>query len=95
MLRGSESPESSGRDHDKDAFTIWMAGGGMKPGVQYGATDPMGYHIAENPVHVRDIHGTLLHLLGLNHKQLTFRYQGLDQRLTGVEEVKILHELLI
>ena len=95
MLQGAESPESCGRDHHKDAFTIWMAGGGMKPGVQYGATDPMGYHIAENPVHVRDIHGTLLHLLGLNHKQLTFRYQGLDQRLTGVEEVKILHELLL
>ncbi len=95
MLQGSESPEACGRDHHKDAFTIWMAGGGIKPGIQYGATDDMGYHIAENPVHVRDIHATMLHLLGVNHKQLSFRYQGLDQRLTGVEEVQILKELLV
>ncbi|MEY2599208.1 MAG: hypothetical protein RLZZ142_1467 [Verrucomicrobiota bacterium] len=94
MLQGSEHPDTCGRDHHKDAFTLWMAGGGIQPGVQYGSTDELGYSIAENPVHVRDIHGTLLHLLGIHHKNLTFRFQGLDQRLTGVEEVRILHPLL-
>ncbi|MEY5011655.1 MAG: hypothetical protein RLZZ253_2794, partial [Verrucomicrobiota bacterium] len=87
-------PDACGRDHHKDAFTVWMAGGGTRPGLQYGATDDLGYHVAENPVHVRDLHATLLHLLGIDHQKLTFRYQGLDQRLTGVEETRVIHELL-
>jgi hypothetical protein len=94
MLQGNESPDACGRDHHKDAFTVWMAGGGTRPGLQYGATDDLGYHVAENPVHVRDLHATLLHLLGIEHQKLTFRYQGLDQRLTGVEETRVIHELL-
>jgi hypothetical protein len=94
MLQGTESPDGAGRDHHKEAFTVWLAGGGIRPGVQYGATDELGHSVAENPVHVRDLHGTLMHLLGMDHRKLTFRYQGLDQRLTGVEEARILRELL-
>ncbi|MEY3129689.1 MAG: hypothetical protein RLY12_61 [Verrucomicrobiota bacterium] len=94
MLQGNESAEGCGRDHHKDAFTIWMAGGGLKPGVQYGATDETGYHIAENPVEVRDVHATLFQQLGIDHEKLTFRYQGLDQRLTGVEPARIIKEII-
>jgi hypothetical protein len=71
-----------------------MAGGGVKPGVQYGATDEMGYSIAEKPVNIRDLHATLLHLMGIHHEKLNYRYLGLDQRLTGVEEAKLLTELI-
>ncbi len=74
----------AGRDHHKDAFSVWLAGGGVKPGLSYGRTDEFGYHIAENPVHVHDLNATLLHLLGLDHERLTFRYQGRDYRLTDV-----------
>jgi arylsulfatase A-like enzyme len=73
-----------GRDHHPHAFTIWMAGGGVKPGITYGATDELGYHIAENRVHVHDLQATILHLLGIDHTQLTFRNQGRDFRLTDV-----------
>ena len=95
MLQGVEDPARCGRDHHKDAYTVWMAGGGVRGGTAYGATDEMGYSIAENPVEVRDFHATILHLLGLDHRQVSFRYQGLDQRLTGVEESRILTELLV
>jgi len=81
---GTGATTKAGRDHHKDAFTVWMAGGGVKPGITYGATDDLGYHIAENPVHVHDLNATLLHLLGLNHERLTYRYQGRDFRLTDV-----------
>jgi len=74
----------SGRDHHKDAYTIWMAGGGVKRGYTYGKTDELGFNIVENPMHVNDFHATLLHLLGLDHEQLTYRYQGRDFRLTDV-----------
>jgi hypothetical protein len=89
MLQGSENPETCGRDHHKEAFSIWLAGGGIKGGTTYGATDEMGYYIAENPVKVRDLHATLLHQLGLDHEKVTFRFQGLDQKLTGVEEAHV------
>ena len=75
---------SLGRDHHPQAFTMWFAGGGFKPGVTYGTTDDLGFHVAENPVHVHDIQATILHLLGLDHKRLTFRYAGRDFRLTDV-----------
>jgi hypothetical protein len=94
MLQGAETADAAGRDHHREAFTVWMAGGGIRPGVQYGATDDLGHSVAENAVSVRDLHGTLLHLLGVDHRKLTFRYQGLDQRLTGVEQTRVLHELL-
>lgn len=75
---------SLGRDHHPQAFTMWMAGGGIKPGITIGATDELGFHVVEDPVHVHDLHATLLHLLGIDHTKLTFRYQGRDFRLTDV-----------
>jgi uncharacterized protein (DUF1501 family) len=73
-----------GRDHHPHAFSIWMAGGGIKPGITYGQTDELGYHVVENPVHVHDLQATVLHLMGLDHTKLTFRFQGRDYRLTDV-----------
>lgn len=75
---------TDGRDHNPEGFTMWLAGGGVKGGVKYGATDEYGYYAVENKVHIHDLHATLLHLLGLNHKQLTYRYAGRDFRLTDV-----------
>ena len=75
---------TNGRDHNPHGFTMWMAGGGVKGGYAYGATDDYGYYAAENKMHVHDLHATLLHLLGLNHERLTFRYAGRDFRLTDV-----------
>ncbi len=75
---------SLGRDHHPQAFTVWMAGGGMKSGLSYGATDELGFHVVENPVHVHDLQATILHLLGLDHERLTFHHQGRDFRLTDV-----------
>lgn len=75
---------TNGRDHNPHGFTMWMAGGGVKGGYAYGATDDYGYYAAENKMHVNDLHATLLHLLGLNHERLTFRYAGRDFRLTDV-----------
>jgi hypothetical protein len=74
----------TGRDHHPNAFTIWMAGGGLKGGLTYGATDEIGWTITENPVHINDLHATLLHLFGLNHEVLTYRFEGRDYRLTDV-----------
>ncbi|WP_164103701.1 DUF1501 domain-containing protein [Candidatus Laterigemmans baculatus] len=73
-----------GRDHYPDAFTMWMAGGGVKGGFEYGASDELGFSVAENPVHVHDLQATILHLLGFDHTQLTYRFQGRDYRLTDV-----------
>lgn len=95
MLQGDESPEKCGRDHQKDAFTIWMAGGGVKGGMTYGSTNDLGNEVAENPLEVRDIHATILHQLGIDHEHLTYRFQGFDQRLTGVEEARVVTELLV
>ncbi|MEO5803934.1 MAG: DUF1501 domain-containing protein, partial [Verrucomicrobiota bacterium] len=81
---GSGSAAKPGRDHHKDAFTMWMAGGGVKPGITYGKTDDFGYSVAENPVHVHDLNATVLHLLGIDHERLTFKYQGREFRLTDV-----------
>ncbi len=75
---------SNGRDHNPHGFTMWMAGGGVKGGFAYGATDDYGYYATENKMHVHDLHATLLHLMGLNHERLTFRYAGRDFRLTDV-----------
>ena len=75
---------SLGRDHHPQAFTMWMAGGGIKPGITYGATDDLGFHVAENPVHVHDLQATILHLLGFDHEKLTFHHAGRDFRLTDV-----------
>jgi len=78
------SGKTWGRDHHPHGFTMWMAGGGMRPGLTYGGTDEFGYHAVEKPMHVHDLHATVLHLLGIDHEQLTFRSQGRDFRLTDV-----------
>ena len=75
---------SQGRDHHPSAYTMWLAGGGIKPGLTYGATDDLGFNVAENPVHVHDLQATILHLLGLDHTRLTYHYAGRDYRLTDV-----------
>jgi hypothetical protein len=79
-----EPQESIGRDHHIDAFTMWFAGGGIKPGQTLGATDELGFHVTEDRVHIHDLQATILHLLGLDHRKLTFRFQGRDFRLTDV-----------
>jgi len=73
-----------GRDHHPNAFTMWMAGGGIKPGATLGRTDELGFNVVEDPVHVHDLHATLLHALGFDHTKLTYRFQGRDFRLTDV-----------
>ena len=73
-----------GRDHHNDGFTIWMAGGGVKPGTTYGETCEFGYNVVKDGVHVHDFHATLLHLLGIDHERLTYRFQGRRYRLTDV-----------
>ncbi len=85
---------SMGRDHHPQAFTMWMAGGGVKGGVTLGATDEMGFNVVEDEVHVADLHATILHLLGMDHERLTFRQAGLDFRLTGVEPSKVIDKIL-
>jgi len=92
--QGPLSRENYGRDHHPRAFTMWVAGGGFKAGLVHGETDDFSYNITRDPVHVRDFHATLLHQFGLHHEQLSYKYQGLDQRLTGVEPAKIVHDLL-
>jgi hypothetical protein len=75
---------NDGRDHHPNAFTMWLAGGGMKPGLTYGATDDLGFGAVKDAVHVHDLHATILHLLGFDHTKLTYRFQGRDFRLTDV-----------
>lgn len=91
--QGDLGPNNYGRDHHPRCFTMWLAGGGIKPGLTYGATDDFSYNIAANPVSVHDLHATLLHQLGVDHERLTFKFQGRDYRLTDVEG-KVVRELL-
>lgn len=86
--------QGDGRDHHLAGFTMWFAGGGFKPGFSYGATDEFGYHAVEKRASVHDIHATLLHLLGIDHQRFTFKSQGLDSRLTGVEPAQMIPDLL-
>ncbi len=92
--RGGGKMNFVGRDHNPNAFTLWMAGAGVKPGVTYGETDELGYQAAIDPVHVRDFHATLLHLLGFDHEKLSVPFQGLNQRLTGVKPAEVIHGVL-
>ena len=92
MIQGDKG--LPGRDHHIKGFTMWLAGGNVKPGISYGATDELGYHAEQNPVHVRDLHATMLHLLGVDHEKFTARFQGLDMRLTGVEKAQVVHDIL-
>ena len=75
---------SLGRDHHPQAFTVWLAGGGIKPGLTYGSTDDLGFHVVENQVHVHDLQATLLHCLGFDHERMVYTYQGRQFRLTDV-----------
>ena len=83
-----------GRDHNPNAFCVWMAGGGVKPGISYGETDDMGYHVAKDPVHIRDLHATMLKLFGFDAKRLSYPFQGLDQKLIGVKPAKVIKGVL-
>ncbi len=91
MYQGKGGP---GRDHHVKGFSMWMAGAGIKGGVTHGATDELGYHSVEDVVHVRDLHATMLHLLGIDHSRFSFQFQGLDARLTGVENARVVREII-
>jgi len=84
----------SGRNHNPVGFTMWMAGGGVKPGFSFGGTDEIGYRAVEGRVHTSDLHATILHLLGMDHEKLSYRHSGLDVRLTGVERHRVVHEII-
>jgi hypothetical protein len=84
MMQGALKPDQIGRDHHPHGYTIWMAGGGIKPGTVYGKTDDFGFYAVENKVHVHDLHATILHLFGIDHLKLTYRFQGRDFRLTDI-----------
>jgi uncharacterized protein (DUF1501 family) len=92
--QGNITRENYGRDHHPRCFSGWLAGGGIKGGIHYGKTDEFSYNVVENPVHVRDLHATMLHLLGVNHEKLIFPFQGLDQKLTGVEKSRVVKDIL-
>ncbi len=92
MFQGKGGP---GRDHHIKGFSMWLAGGGVRGGMTYGATDELGYHAVDNVVNVRDLHATMLHLLGIDHRRFTFPFQGLDQKLTGVLPSRIVEQILV
>ncbi|MFO0869659.1 MAG: DUF1501 domain-containing protein [Pirellulales bacterium] len=93
--QGQWDSVEAGRDHHPRCFTVWLAGGGVRPGLTLGATDDFSYNVADQPVHIRDLHATVLHLLGIDHQRFTHRYQGLDFRLTGVEASRVVDDLLL
>ena len=92
--QGTLTRDNYGRDHHPRCFTAWLAGGGIKGGIHFGKTDDFSYNVAEDPVHVRDLHATMLHLLGIDHEKLTFQFQGLAQKLTGVEDCRVVKEII-
>lgn len=92
--QGNLTHDNYGRDHHPRCFTAVLAGGQIQGGLHYGQTDEYSYNIVENPVHVRDLHATMLYLLGIDHERLTFKYQGLAQRLTGVEHARVVREII-
>ncbi len=93
--QGKLTRENYGRDHHPRCFSMWMAGGGIKPGVVYGETDDFSYNIVDKPVHILDLNATILRCLGIDHRRLTVKHQGLDMRLTGVEERNPVQEILL
>jgi hypothetical protein len=94
QLTPDKDERKSGRDHNKNAMVQWMAGAGVKPGIAYGITDEMGMKAVEEKIHVTDLHATLLHLLGMDYHRLAFPRNGLDERLTGVAEARVMTEIL-
>lgn len=93
--QGKLTPKDYGRDHHPRCFSLWLAGGGIKGGTVYGETDEFSYNIVKDPVHVRDLQATLLNQFGIDHEKFTFKYQGLDQRLTGVEKSSVVKGILV
>ncbi len=93
--QGNLTATNHGRDHHGRCFTVWMAGAGVRRGHDYGETDDYCYNIVKDPMHIRDLNATILHLLGIDHERFVFPYQGLDQRLTGVEPARVIKELLV
>jgi arylsulfatase A-like enzyme len=93
--QGGLSKTNYGRDHHPRCFTMWMAGGGARGGQVYGETDDFSYNIVKDPCHIHDFHATVLHCLGIDHDKFTFKYQGLDQKLTGVERAKVIKDLIV
>ena len=92
--QGTLTKDNYGRDHHPRNFCMWLAGGGIKGGQTYGETDDFSYNVAENPVHINDLNATLLHCLGIDHNRLSYKFQGLDAKLTGVEASKVVKALL-
>ena len=92
--RGGQEMKYVGRDHNPGAFTIWLAGGGVRPGISHGETDDMGYEIVKDPVEIRDLHATMLYLLGFDHHKLNYKFQGLEQKLTSVKPARVVAEIL-
>jgi len=92
--QGALGDPGSGRDHHGRCFSVWLAGGGVRPGIEYGASDDFCYNVAEDPVHLRDLHATILHCLGIDHARFTHRFRGLDAKLTGVEEARVVQGVL-
>ena len=92
--RSGQVTKFTGRDHNPGAFTIWLAGGGVKPGITHGETDELGYEVAKDPVEIRDLHATILYLLGFDHHKLNYPFQGLNQKLTGVKPSRVVAEVL-
>ncbi|HBN77615.1 MAG TPA: DUF1501 domain-containing protein, partial [Planctomycetaceae bacterium] len=90
----AEYAKGSGRDHNAYGFTMWMAGGGIKGGTSFGTTDELGSQAVENPLHVRNMHATILHQMGLDPNRLSYFFSGLDQKLVGVEHVEPIHEII-
>ena len=104
--QGKQNETDYGRDHHPRCFTAWLAGGGIKGGIEHGRTDEYSYNIIDqdgqrttrfedDAVHINDLNATILHQLGIDHRRLTFRFQGLDQRLTGVEEAHVVEKIII
>lgn len=92
--QGTLTKETYGRDHHPRNFCMWLAGGGIKGGVSYGETDDFSYNVVANPCHVNDLNATILHCLGIDHERFTYKFQGLEQRLTGVEPQRVITEIL-
>jgi hypothetical protein len=92
--QGTLTQTNYGRDHHPRCFTMWMAGAGIKGGISFGETDDFSYNVIKDPVHLNELNATILHLMGIDHRRFTYKFQGLDQRLTGVEERRVISELL-
>lgn len=92
--QGGINDPSSGRDHHGKCFTVWLAGGGVRGGIEHGTTDDFSYNVATNSVHLRDLHATVLHCLGIDNTRFTYRFRGLETKLTGVEPAHVVHSIL-